>query len=198
MKGLRRSIALAALVAALAITLAACGGESGGGESGGGEKTTYSNAQYGFTITYGEPLSLVTLTPAQGEEYAIAFADKDGPLVDDQYANGLRVSVFEMDQVVKAADVPKLQKALEKAIKKMVGGVPGGKLTGEVTPVEINGTPGYSVDYQFTKGGEQLTCRLTILIKGKYEYDLTAQTVAADWDSLSGTLEETVQTFTLD
>lgn len=54
------------------------------------------------------------------------------------------------------------------------------------------------MDYQFSKGGEQLTCRLTILVKGKYEYDLTTQAVSADWDSLKGTLEETVQTFTLD
>lgn len=198
MKGLRRSIALAAVAAALAITLAACGGESGGGVSGGGEKTTYTNAQYGFTIIYGEPLSLVTLTPSQGEEYAIAFADKDGPLVDDQYANGVRVSVFKMKQAIKAKDVPKLQNELAKAIKKMVAGVPDGKLTGTVTPLEIKGTPGYYVDYQFTKGGEQLTCRIYILIKGKYEYDLTTQAVTADWDSLTGKLEETVQTFTLD
>ncbi|MBE3076621.1 MAG: hypothetical protein IMZ75_17105 [Actinobacteria bacterium] len=193
MKGLRRSIALAAVAAALAITLAACGGESGGGE-----KTTYTNGQYGFTITYGGPLSLVTLTPAQGEEYAIAFADKDGPLVDDQYVNGLRVSVYEMDQAIKAKDVPKLQKALEKVIEKTIAGLPNGKLTGKFTPLELNGTPGYSVDYQFTKGGEQLTCRLYILIKGKYEYELTTQAVTEDWDSLRGTLEETVQTFTLD
>ena len=47
-------------------------------------------------------------------------------------------------------------------------------------------------------GGEQLTCRLYILVKGKHEYDLTTQAVSADWDSLKGTLEDTVQTFTLD
>jgi len=120
MKELRRSIALAAVAIALAITVAACGGESGGGKSGGGQKTEYTNAQYGFTLTYGEPLSVVTLTPSGGEEYAIAFGDKDGPLVDDQYANGLRVSVVGMDQAIKAKDVPKLQKAIQQAIEKMV------------------------------------------------------------------------------
>ena len=198
MKGLRRSIALAAVAAALAITLAACGGESGGGVSGGGQKTEYTNAQYGFTIIYGEPLSLVTLTPSQGEEYAIAFADKDGPLVDDQYANGVRVSVFKMKQAIKAKDVPKLQNDLAKAIEKMVTGLPGGKVTSKLAPLELNGTPGFSVDYQFSKGGEPLTCRTTVLIKGQNEYDLTEQAVAKDWGSLSGTLDETVQTFTLD
>jgi hypothetical protein len=80
----------------------------------------------------------------------------------------------------------------------MVAKIPDGKLTGKVTPTEINGTPGYTVDYQFTRGGEQLTCRLYILIKGSNEYDLTTQAVSGDWDSLEPTLEETVQTFTLD
>ena len=198
MKGLRKSIALAAVAAALAITLAACGSTSGGSGSGSGEKTTYTNGVYGFTITYGDPLSQVNLTPSGGEKYAIAFADKDGPLVDDQYANGLRVSVHDMGQTIKPADVPKLQDQLTKALTKMIAAITDGKLTGKVTPLELNGTPGFSVDYQFTKGGEQLTCRLTILVKGKYEYDLTEQAVAKDWDSLSGTLDETVQTFTLD
>ena len=103
-----------------------------------------------------------------------------------------------MGQKIKAADVPKLQSQLEASLEKRITALPGGKMTGKVTPTEINGTPGYYVDYQFTKGGEQITCRLTILIKGKNEYDLSAQAVAKDWDSIKGTLEETVQTFTLD
>ena len=171
---------------------------SGGSGSGGGEKTEYTNAQYGFTLMYVEPLGVVTLTPTNGEEYAIAFADKDGPLVDDQYVNGLRVSVHPIGRTVKAKDVPKLQADLQTAIEKMVADIPGGKMTGKVTPLELNGTPGYSVDYQFTQSGEQLTCRLYILIKGENEFDLTTQAVTADWDSMKGTLEETVQSFTLD
>ena len=198
MRGLRGIITLAAVAAVIAITLAACGGTSGSGGSGSSAKTTYTNGVYGFTITYGDPLSQVNLTPSGGEKYAIAFTDKGGPLVADQYANGVRVSVHDMGQTIKPADVPKLQAQLATALTKMVGGISDGKLTSKVTPLTLNGTPGFSVDYQFTKGGEQITCRLTILIKGKNEYDLSAQAVAKDWDSIKGTLEETVQTFTLD
>jgi ABC-type Fe3+-hydroxamate transport system substrate-binding protein len=195
---LRRSIALAAVAAALAIMLAACGGTSGSDTSAEATKTPYTNAQYGFTITYSEPLSLITLTPSGGEEYTVAFADKDGRSIENEYANGLRVAVYKLDKAVKAADVPKLQDGLQKAIEKMVAAVPDGKMTGTVNPTEINGTPGYYADYQYTKGGEQITCRTYILLKGKYEYDLTTQAVTQDWASLKGTLEETVQTFTLD
>ena len=202
MQALRRGIAVAAVAIALAITVTACGGGSGDGSSGdggsGGEKTEYANAQYGFTLMYSEPLSVVTLTPSNGEEYAIAFADKDGPVVDDQYVNGLRVSVHPIGRVIKAKDVPKLQADLQTAISKMIADTPGGKMTGDVTPLELNGTPGYSVDYQFTQSGEQLTCRLYILIKGENEFDLTTQAVSADWDSAKGALEETVQSFTFD
>jgi len=197
MKGFGRGIALAAVAVVLMLAPTACGGSGGGGDSG-GETTTYENAQFGFSITYGDPLSLVTLTPSEGEEYAIAFADKDGAEVDDEYANGIRLAVNELDQAIKPADVPKLQADLEKVVAAMVSGVPDGKLTGKVAPIEINGTPGYTVDYQFTKGGEQITARLYILLKGKYEYDITAQAVSADWESLKGTLDATVRTFTLD
>jgi hypothetical protein len=119
-------------------------------------------------------------------------------VVDEQYVNGMRVSVHPIGRKVKAKDVPKLQADLQTAISKMVADIPGGKMIGDVTPLELNGTPGYSVDYQFTQGGEQLTCRLYILIKGENEFDLTTQTVSADWDSMQGTLEETARSFTLD
>lgn len=193
-----RSFALAAVAAALIIALAACGGESDTAASGGGEKTPYTNLQYGFELSYGEPLGVVTVTPDEGEVYAIAFADKEGAEVDDAWANGLRVAVFEMSQALKPADVKKLQKEFTDVIESMIASSPGGKTTGPVTAVNVNGTPGYAVDYEFTQGGEQLVGRSYILINGKLEYHLTLQAVAGDWDSLKDTLEETAQTFTLD
>lgn len=140
---------------------------------------------------------MVTATPSEGEAYAISFADKDGPVVDDTYANGLRVAVFENGQALKPADVKKLQKEFADVIETMVASS-GGKTTGPVTAVEVNGTPGYVVDYEFTQGGEQLVGRSYTLIKGKGEYHLSLQAMAGDWDSLKGTLEEAAQTFTLD
>ena len=167
----------------------------GGGNA---EPQTYTNAEYGFEMTYTDPLSVVTITPSASEAYAIAFADKDGPQVEDQYANGIRVAVTELGQTIEPADVPKLQDELAKVLGEMVAGVPGGKTTSEVTPVELNGTPGYTLDYRFTMGGEELACRLTLLIKGSNEFDITEQTVAGDWDALSPTLDQAVQSFTLE
>ncbi len=193
MRRIRRHAALLFVAVALAVMVGACGSEPGVGEA-----TPYTNTAYGFTLSYSEPLGVVTMDPPAGEAYAIAFADKEGTLVNDQYANGLRVSVLQMDQVIEAADVPKLEKEIAGVIQEMIADLPQGKTTGEVTAVTLNGTPGYVVDYEAAISGEPGLGRLYVLIKGDKEYHLTLQTVAADWDELEPTLEETAQTFTLD
>jgi hypothetical protein len=103
-----------------------------------------------------------------------------------------------MDQAIKAADVPKLKAEITSVIKEMISDLPEGKTTSEVTAVTINGTPGYVVDYEAALSGEPGTGRLYVLIKGDKEYHLTLQTVAADWEGLEPTLEQTAQTFTLE
>ncbi len=194
---LRRYAALLLAAVALAVMAAACGGESGADEPS-GEATPYTNAAYGFTLSYSDPLGVVTMDPPAGEVYSIAFADKEGTLVNDQYANGLRVSVLEIGRVIKAADVPKLEEEMAGVIDEMIADLPEGKTTGEVTAVTINGTPGYVVDFEAAISGEPSLGRLYVLIKGDKEYHLTLQTVAADWEDLEPILEKTAQTFTLD
>jgi hypothetical protein len=196
MRHLAKTVILAATIAVLATSTAACGGD--GGTGGSAEKQTYTNAQYGFEMTYTDPLSMVTIEPTGEEAYAIAFADKDGPQVEDQYANGIRVAVTELKQTIEPADVPKLKDELATVLGDMVAAVPGGKTTSEVTAIELNGTPGCTLDYRFTMGGEELACRLTLLIKGSNEFDITEQTVAGDWEALSPTLDAAVQSFTLE
>jgi hypothetical protein len=199
MRRLTRTIILAAVVAVLAAAATACGSDDGGTDGGGSaEKQTYTNAQYGFEMTYSDPLSVVTVSPFGEEAYAIAFADKDGAVVDDQYVNGIRVGVLDIGQTIKPADVPKLKDAMTEVLKERVAGMPDGRTTSEVTAIELNGTPGFTLDYRFTMGGEEIACRLTLLIKGSNEFDITETTVAGDWEALSPTLDEAVQSFTVE
>lgn len=197
MRVVRRNAVLIVAAAVLAALLAACGGGSDAGESK-GDVTRYDNAAYDFSLSYREPLSVVTMDPPPGEVYSIAFADTEGTLVKDQYANGLRVSVLEVDQAIKAADVPKLQETITPVIEEMIADLPGGKITGEVAGVTVNGTPGYVVDYESSIMGEAGVGRLYVLIKRDREYHLTLQAVTADWESIEPVLEEAVQTFTLE
>lgn len=194
MRALRSPIILIVILLIAAAVLAGCGGDG----SGGGEPTTYQNAVYGFEITYEDPLSQMNLDPTGDEAYVVAFVDKDGPQVEDEYAHGVRVSVTELSQSIKAKDVPRLQAEIAEVIEGMVTATEGGELISKVELTEVNGTPGYTVDYRYTMGGEQLTCRLTILIKGKYEFDLTEQALTSEWDSTQASLDAVVQSFTLD
>lgn len=189
--------ALLLVTAALTVMSAACGGESGPDGSS-AEPTPYTNAAYGFTLSYSDPLSVVTTEPADGEAYAIAFADKEGTLVDDQYANGLRVSVLKLDRAIKAADMPKLKKEIAGVLKEMIARLPDGATRGEVTAITLNGTPAWVVDYKAAIFGEPGLGRLYVLIKGDKEYHLMLQAVAADWEELEPVLEKTAQTFTLE
>jgi hypothetical protein len=55
-----------------------------------------------------------------------------------------------------------------------------------------------TIDYQITKGGKTLVCRLTLLISDRNEFDLTAQAMAEDWDAMSPELDAVVRSFKLD
>lgn len=197
MRHMRRKIALVFAAAALAIASAACGGTTGSDESN-AEPTLYTNALHGFTLYYGEPLGVVTMDAPAGEVYSIAFADKEGTLVDDKVANGLRVSVLELEKPMKPGDVKKYEEGIAQAVEGIVAGLPEGKATGEVTTLTLNGAPAFVVDYEVSISGEPGVGRLYVVIKGEKEYHLTLQAVTADWEKLEPVMEKAARSFRLD
>ena len=197
MRHMRRKVALVLAAAALAIALAACGGASGSDETN-SEPMLYTNAVHGFTLYYSKPLGVVTMDPPAGEVYSIAFADKKGTLVDDKLANGLRVSVLELDKAMKPADIKKYEEGITQAVKEIVADFPEGKTTGEVSTITLNGTPAFVVDYEATISGEPAVGRLYTVIKGDKEFRLTLQAVKGDWERLEPVMEKAAQSFTLD
>jgi hypothetical protein len=204
----RRSIALALFLSGLALVLAGCSASvSTGGDSSpssGGTTTattTYSNDQYGFSITYsdqftqGEP---VEGTGSGGSSvFDVVFADKKGPVVSDRYVNAIQVSVYELARSVKPSEVPELKTELQSIVEQMMGSLPTSKVTEKLSPVKVNGVPGFALKYTYTQGDTDLTAVTFFLVKGKYEYQITAQATTADWPSLKGTLEAAVKSFTV-
>ena len=125
MHRIRSLIALGLALAGLTLALASCtgsvnvGGDSSPSSDGGTTTSTktYTNDQYGFSITYsdqftqGEP---VAGTGAGGSSvFDVVFADKDGPVVADRYVDAVQVSVYELAREVKASDVPELKSELQ-------------------------------------------------------------------------------------
>jgi hypothetical protein len=207
---IRSAFALAFALAALALAIAGCsasvttGASSSPSASDAGTTTstkTYSNPQYGFSITYsdrftqGEP---VTGTGAGGSSvFDVVFADKSGPVVSDRYVNAIQVSVYELAREVKPSEVPKIKAELQGIVDQLMSSLPSAKVVERLSPVKINGVPGFAVKYTYTESGTPLTAVAFFLISGKYEYQITAQAAAADWDSLKGELEAAIKSFTV-
>jgi hypothetical protein len=205
----RSLIALGLALAALTLALAGCSGSGGGGDdsspsSDGGTTTstkTYTNDQYGFSITYsdqftqGEP---VAGTGAGGSSvFDVVFADKDGPVVADRYVDAVQVSVYELAREVEASDVPELKPELQGIVDQMMSSMPGAEVVEELTETEVNGIPGFALKYTYTEEDTPITAVTFFLFSGQYEYQITAQATTEDWATMKEPLEAAVQSFTV-
>ena len=198
----RRYVALLLVLAGLALTVAGCSGgsDSGGGSSSGGT-TTYTNDQYGFTMTYdtqfseGEPVEAAS---AGGSPvFDVVFADKQGTVIADRYVDAIEILVYELAREVKPAEVPKLKAEVQGVVDQLMTSASSATVVEPLEEVTVNGVPGFSFKYTYTEGGAELTAVTYFLFKGKYEYEITAQTTSANWDALKGKLEAAVQSFTV-
>lgn len=206
MHGIRKHVALLLLLTSLLLAAGACsgGGDSGdesGGGSSGDETTTYTNAEYGFSITYdarfteGEPVSKAD---TGGEAvFSIVFADKDGPTVSDRYVDVIQISVYELARAVEPEEVPQLQQEVQGIVDQLMAAAPSAEVVEPLEEAEINGTPGYGFKYVYTEEGTEITAVTFFLFDGQYEYQITGQATSEDWASMSDTLDTAIGTFTV-
>jgi hypothetical protein len=207
---MRRWVGIALAVVAMALALAACsasvstGDDSSSPAADGGTTTstkTYTNDQYGFTITYGDRLTqgeAAESTGAGGSSVLdVAFADKDGPVISESYVNAVQTSVYELARTVKPSEVKGVKTELQGIVDQIMASLPSSTVVEKLSPVKINGVPGYAFKYTYEEDGTELTAVTFFLFKGKYEYQLTAQAVSSDWEDIKGDLESAVQSFTV-
>ena len=210
MHRIRRYIAFGLALAGLTLALAGCSANVSAGDgsspssSNGGTTTstkTYANDQYGFAITYSDRFTQgkpVEGTGAGGSSVLdVVFADKEGPVLSDRYVNAVQVSVYELAREVKPSEVPKLKAELQGIVDQLMTSLPVGKVVEKLSPVKVNGVPGFALKYTYKEGDTDLTAVTFFLVSGKYEYQITAQATSADWDSLKGELEAAVKSFTV-
>jgi hypothetical protein len=205
---MRRWLVLSLVVAAAVLALTACGGsvsigDSSPASSGGttGSTKTYTNDQYGFTITYSDKFTQGEAAEGTGKGGSsvldVAFADKSGPVVSDRYVNAIQTSVYELARELKPAEVKQVKGELQNIVDQLMASLPGSTVVEKLSPVTVNGVPGFAFKYTYTEGGKEMTAATFFLFKGKYEYQITAQAVTSDWDSLKAELESAVKSFTV-
>jgi hypothetical protein len=195
----RTRLGLVALsLATFAALLGACGSTTT--ESPPAPKT-YTNDQYGFSMTYDgrfeEGPTTGDASAASRNAFLIAFPDKNGPMVNDTYADGLQVNVYALPRKLKPAEVPLLKKQVTKDATSIVAAVPGGKLEQPVEKITVNGVPGFSFGYSYLESDTPIRAKVNFLFKGQYQYALTGKATADTWDAMQPQLESTLLSFTV-
>lgn len=195
----RDHAALLLLMAGLTLALAACsGGTDSGDGSSGDQPATYTNDEYGFSITVdprfteGEPATQVTTGEAV---FSTVFADKDGARVGDSYVDAVQVSVYELAREVEAKEVPGLKQEVQGVVDQLLASSPSAEVVAPLEEVTVNGLPGFGLTYTYSQDGTEMTAVSFFLFQGKYEYQITAQAASENWDALKGKFEGAVQTF---
>ena len=203
MHRLRKQVVLLLALAALALALAGCSGSGGsdsGGDSSSGGTTTYTNDQYGFTLTYdtqfSEGESVDSASAGGSSVFDMVFADKSGTVVSDRYVDAIQVSVYDLARAVKPAEVPGLKAEVQSVVDQLMAAASSAKVVEPLAAVTVNGVPGFAMKYTYTEGGTELTAVTFFLFKDSREYQITAQATSGKWDALKGKLEGAVQSFT--
>lgn len=201
MRRLGRLTILTLTLAGLSLLLGACSASVGTTDESSPGPKTYTNDQYGFTMTYDGQLeegeSTGGVSSGGSSVFNVAFADKSGPKVGGNYANGMQISVYKLAREIKPAEVPKLKKEVSGVVKQIMASLPGAKIDQPLEELKVNGVPGFGFSYSYVRDDVTLKAVSFFLFNGQYEYQLTAQAASEDWETVKGKLESAFQTFTI-
>jgi hypothetical protein len=197
-----RIVAPAAAVVALALSIAACGGSvSIGGSPEPTGPVTYTDAEYGYSITRDAMFTEGKVKeggPSTGSAVGEAiFVDENGTQASDSYVDTIMVTVYELARSVKASEVPEIEAEVQDMIDGLLASLQNAEVVKPLSSIEVNGVPGFSVEYTFDDTGKNLTAASAFLFRDKYEYQVTTQAATERWDELQGKFDEAVQSFTL-
>ena len=201
--GLGKLLAVALTLAALVLAATACsgsGGSSGGSSTGGGTET-YTNGQYGFSLTYDTMLTQGTpsggSSSGTGSAFDIAFVDANGTQSGSKYLDGLQVSVYVLARALKPSEVPGLKGQVEGIVNQLMAKLTSARVLEPLSTTTVNGVPGFTVSYSFVQEGVKLSAASYFLFAHEHEYEITGQASAGSWNELSPTLNAAIQSFTV-
>src|SRR5450756_248178 len=130
---LGRLTILTLTLAGLSLLLGACSASVGTTDESSPGPKTYTNDRYGFTLTYDGQLeegeSTGGVSSGGSSVFGVAFADKSGPRVGGNYANGMQISVYKLAREIKPAEVPKLKKEVSGVVKQIMAPFPAPRST---------------------------------------------------------------------
>jgi hypothetical protein len=182
---------LVAAAVCVATLLAACGSSG---------PQTFTSSEYKFSVTYDSGRFVESTkynsdtTAGASSVFRVGFYDKHGTTVGDKAVDGFAVTIYKLTRKVAPSEVPQLQSTFESLMPQLKAGLTNGKLSALKT-VEVNGVPGFSVDYTYDDGDTAMMGRTYFLIKGDIEYMITLQAATAKWDKLQPDFQKMLDSF---
>lgn len=200
-----RSVPMIALILCLVVVTpvaaGACGTDARDPDEG-PTIVTYTNDEYGFSLTHSGRFTRAAEATAESdagaeELFEVSFMDADGTMAGDVMLDGFNVAVYGLARTVKPAEVPGLRAEIEDLVQQMGSGLQDLD-GGSVDDVTVNGVPGFRWTYTYTQDGVALRARATFLFEGAREYLLTVQAAADRWSGLEADLLAVEESFTVE
>jgi hypothetical protein len=207
MRGTRYRV-MAVVLGVLALGAASCGGSPSPSASATVSHgpspvmvRTYADDEFGFTIRYPDGwIKAESRAPAGSVtplRMSVVFADPDGAMVDGSLVDGVGVTVYKLDRSTTAAQVRKHPDAFKVVSDEIMAQLDDVTVTTALSPVEVNGAPGFSVVYRHSLNGQQVGAVSYLIPRGRYAYWVTGQATPATWDSAGEELGPSMDSFTL-
>jgi hypothetical protein len=198
-----------ALAAALLVILAGCGssGKLPAQASPSATATsvkirTITDTKYDFRMAY--PFGWVGTryrAPSPGGpegtlQYVVAYADPKGAQAGGSYLDSEQIAVYQLARSMSPGDldIETANRLIYDVILKNMSSL---SPRTNLKAVKVAGVPGWQVGYEYQVGGEVVSARSALMVKGDRAYWLTAQAGTYTWRTVAPTLDACVRYFKL-
>ena len=82
--------------------------------------------------------------------------------------NAIQASVYELARELKPSEVPNIKSELQGIVDQLMSSLPSARVVEKLSPVKVNGVPGFALKYTYADSDTALTAMTFFLISGKY------------------------------
>jgi hypothetical protein len=163
---------------------------------------TVKDSKYDFRMAY--PAGWVGTryqnpTPGGSEgalQYVVAYADPKGAQAGGSYLDSEQVAVYQLARSMSPdeLDIKTANRLIYDVILKDIASL---SPRTNLKPVMVAGVPAWQVGYEYEVGGEVVSARSALMVRGERAYWLTGQAGTYTWRTVAPTLDACVRYFKL-
>lgn len=159
---------------------------------------SYTDAEYGFTVTYPaswENTSLTKLGDYQPDPYSVVgFADQSGPQQEGQFFNFVEVSVVE-DIRIDESMLPAFEESMKLSLEKVRETYQDVRVLEPVRSVRIADKPGFAATLSLSFKEHTVVVCAYLLVADQRAYELEFSAAEEDFEECAPLFEKIIQDF---